>query len=202
MEKLQMEIFDVSKVATVNEDRIAQDKATAATLAARKAEQAVGAAILAGKKLEEAQAAGKAAAAEATNDWRVWYELDPDVVYPAVIEWLEKNAAELIRLGGVPDYTLVEESIAGSEAALFVLKCKAYVAEHLAPSLALAESAKLDLWELALEPRSTFEDGDSRLIIREKGLEAARLFVTEALHQQTKRAIGLHWSKADDWKLN
>lgn len=191
-----MDMLKILDLVSVDEDRTETDKALAQQAVDEARGAAIGATVIIGKTLEEAQAAGEAAAIRMGNNYRVWYELDPDVVYPETIKWMRNNGQLLATLAGTSTGELITQALNGVELASFTLKCQQFAPANLVPIVDVWERA----WDLALTPRDEVDD-PTDLLIREKALEAARLFVTEALHQATGQPIGIHWAKSDPWKL-
>lgn len=129
---------------------------------------------------------------------RVWYEIDPDVMYPAAIDWLKANGQELLALANTPVGDLVEKALNGDKAAAFTLKCQQYAPKNLG----IIPLDQWDAaWELAMTPRDEMPADSNQLFARELALEAARLFVTEVTHQAAGQPMGLHISKSDRWRL-
>lgn len=192
-----MEIFDVLKFVSKDEARIENDKQVAAAAAEEVKARELGRAILAGAKPDAAMKQAEKAAAEKREDWRVWYEIDPDVVYPAAIEWLSANGKRLIELSQAGDAAILNAALAGDKLAGFVARCRSYAGDNLIPLYAISENP----WIVARAAKDVLDEDSQAL--RAKVLEAARLFATECLHQATGRQIGLHILKDPRgyWKL-
>lgn len=90
------------------------------------------------------------------------------------------------------DAALVQQALKGDKLALFVLK-----ARHTAQ---IAVAIDPDAWDLTELARAEC-DNPSVIDRRAGALEAARLFFTEALHQETDAPIGLHFIKKEAWQL-
>lgn len=101
-----------------------------------------------------------------------WYAVDPDVVYPAALEY----AQSLLEDGAsVPMY--LQQHVAGLRAA------------------DLSDSA----WDNALEPSEglTAKRREDRATV----LEAARLIFTALLREQSGGPVGVHILANDRWRL-
>ncbi len=192
-----MDLLNVMELVAVNDARTEADRANGIAAAEKAQAAAVGAAVLAGKPAKDVQAAGEAALKAASENWRVWYEIEPDAVYPAAIAWLQKNAINFAQLANQPDKELFFAALNGDKAAAFIVQCRQFVPQNLLPLLPVGDRA----WALAMVPRQEFKGDANDLAVREAALECARLFVTEVIHQATGRAIGLHISKSEAWKL-
>lgn len=192
-----MEFFDVLAVASKDEVRIESDQQAAAAAAEKVKVQVFGEEILRGESHEVALELAEKAAAKKRKDWRVWYELDPDVVYPAAIEWLSANGKRLIELSQAGDAAILNAALDGDKLAGFVARCRSYAGDNLIPLYAISENP----WIVARAAKDVLDEDSQAL--RAKVLEAARLFATECLHQATGRQIGLHILKDPRgyWKL-
>lgn len=188
-----MELLKVSGFITRNDDRTAAENAQAEAYAEKQRAQVIGDAILAGKTLEEATAAGEAATKAALKDVRTWYEVDTDGVYPAAVKWLKANGAALIMWSTKPEAEVAIEAFKGNSVAKFALLCRAYANQTLI-------NVPIDGWELAL--LHVNDVSEAELPIRELALEAARLFVTEIIHQAIEgKPMGVHFSKSEWFRL-
>ncbi len=192
-----MDFLNVMDLVTVDDSRTAADQATGAAAADKAQAQALGEALLAGKSTAAAEAAGQAAFARAADNWRVWYTVDPDVAYPAALTWLSQHGATLLELASKPEKNLVLAALEGDAAAVFTLKCRSFAPERVQPVLNAGEGA----WECGLLPREAVAEHAPELQARELALEAARLFVTECIHQATGRAVGIKIAKSERWRL-
>lgn len=181
-------MFDILKYATLDTERTASDQASAEKAAEAARATAVGQSFLSGANTVAALAAGEDAYQAEVSHFRTWYTFDPDVIYPAVLDWLEANRAALAAYLGRSDADLVTLALNGDEIAHFTLKARQTVAEVTALSA--------DGFHLARRGRDEFSGSEDvgDLEVRERALEAARHFFTEALHQShltAKDAAGL-----------
>lgn len=193
-----MDFFSVLDVVEVDNERSDADKTIAEQAAESARAQAVGAAIVAGQSVEDAQAEGDAVAELVGNNHRVWYEIDPDVMYPAAIAYLKQNGGELLTLSGKSEGELATLALDGNKTAAFCLRCRTYALNNL--------PIEAKVWDLALVAKDDMSDVTTNdwatIKLREKALEAARLFVTECIHQVTAQPIGVHIGKGSGrWKL-
>lgn len=191
-------MFDVMQYVTIDTDRTETEKALAVEVAKQKGLTDVGITAMIGGDVEKAMTDAQAAAeAAAGTNFRTWYDIDPDLMYPAVIQYLGDSQQELIELNKQSEAQLVTLALDGNKAAHFVLKAR--------QTISLLHQVGIEDWYLAICPRSDFEDGTgaANASAQRRGiaLEVARLFFTEALHQATKGPIGVHILKAEHWRL-
>lgn len=187
-------MLDVKQYVTLDVDRTTAEKDLAVKVAKDQALKDIGISVMIGGDVEKAMVDAQAAAEAAAlgTAFRTWYNVDPDVMYPAVIQYLAANQPALIELNKKPDADLVTLALSGDKAAHFVLKAR--------QTVGLLNQVSAEDWDLAMQPKqddTKFLDGDRRAA----ALEVARLFFTEALHQATAGAIGVHILKAEHWRL-
>lgn len=124
-----------------------------------------------------------------------WYDVDPMVVFPAVIAFLQENREQIARMSSWADEALLSAGFdpTNAEAGLarMVVQCKT---EAFRVMQVPAED-----WHLGLSaPGDTDETDQSR---RSVVLDTARRWFTEALHQAIhKKPMGVHWLKNEDWR--
>ena len=194
-----MDMFNVLKYAMLDVERTEADKAIALKAAQSAKEQAIGAVIAANMDnpdLEAAGAAGVEAYQKEAANFRLWYTLDPDVIYPAALDWLVENQILLGAYANRSDADLVGLALGGDQLAHFVLKARQTVVEIVI--------CPLSMWQLAGIPRTEFAEGEDNpeLTFRASVLETTRRFFTEALHQAAGVPIGIKILAGDKrWAL-
>lgn len=196
--------FEATKYSNPDRERTAQEQQYAQQQAQKAREQIVGKAVLSGDNIEEARAAADAEFNRIASSFYVWVNVDPEVIYPAAINYLMEALPRLVGLCGLSDGELVKKALGGDDEAKFIAQSAGKLMIYeVRDALAGAGEAA---WTLALTPRSEFDDQDEdeKLVIkaREALLEAVRRFFTEAIQQKIETGrVGVYISKNEDWKL-
>jgi hypothetical protein len=119
-----------------------------------------------------------------------WYDVDPDVMYPQVIQWLTDKGDVFNQYIATPLDTLALQAMNGDEIALFVLRGRTTCNEvRVIPD-----------WSVALWDREGLSESERD----ERGvaLMAAYHFFTEVLHQAVGKPLALHVLAGDKrWKV-
>lgn len=101
------------------------------------------------------------------------YEVDPHVMYPTVVAFLQAHQVQVQEIAAMPMAERVKLALSGDALAGFCVQAESrmWTAAHMDPSA----------WALALQPRDEVREAD--VALRALALEEARLWFVRALKE-------------------